>query len=352
LPVLELGLAGALLVPQTSTAGAVGALVLLLVLTAAVGVALTRGRGADCGCFGQDRSASLSGPTLLRNGVLVGLAGGVGLLGLEDGAAHDGALSPRSLATIGVAALITVALLAARKNNREAGDESAPGGEVAIAGAAGEAMLTRRRWIRATGGAGLAAAAGSSLGWLDPTAAQAATGRPTAAGEPETCEDCSCARSFLTFCLKWNCTDCYGYGGGGVIQTPSGTAQASFVGVNVQLKGSRQKVTVGALTWFDPSWLGTGLSLQSTRITSYRRLPGTRVRELVGFASANGHGRHKFVLLMVDAGKPGSGLDTAKLTVSGVAGGGAGGSGDRYTANGHLAQGDITTTLQGTVTAN
>jgi hypothetical protein len=55
---------------------------------------------------------------------------------------------------------------------------------------------------------------------------------------------------------------------------------------------------------------------------------------------------------MVDAGKPGSGLDTAKLTVSGVAGGGAGGSGDRYTANGHLAQGDITTTLQGTVTAN
>src|SRR5467141_2885869 len=48
LPVLELGLAGALLVPQTSTASAVGALVLLLVLTAAVGVALTQGRGADC----------------------------------------------------------------------------------------------------------------------------------------------------------------------------------------------------------------------------------------------------------------------------------------------------------------
>jgi len=76
LPIVELGLAGALLVPQTSTGGAVGALVLLLVLTATVGVALTRGRAADCGCLGTGRSAALGGLTLLRNGVLVGSPAG------------------------------------------------------------------------------------------------------------------------------------------------------------------------------------------------------------------------------------------------------------------------------------
>lgn len=351
LPVLELALAGALLVPQTATAGAVGALILLVVLTVAVGGSLTGGRAADCGCFGRDRSASLSGLTLLRNGVLVGLAGGVALVGLERGAAYDGALSAGSLVAIGVAALMTAALLGVRKGDRETSVEPTPGGDVGTAGATGEAILTRRRWIRAAGGAGLAAAAGPALGWLGPTAADAVTNRPATADRPETCESCSCARSFLRVCLKWDCTDCYGYGGGGMIQTASGTAHASFVGDNLQLRGSRQKATVGALTWFDPSWKGTGLSLQSTRITSYRRVPGTNIRELVGFASANGRGRYRFVLRVVDAGRPGSGSDTVKLTVSGVAGSGAGGTGSHYTANGRLAQGDITTKLLTTVTA-
>src|SRR5207244_4378563 len=128
---------------------------LLLVLTAVVGVALALGRAADCGCLGTGRSASLGGLTLLRNGVLVGLAGGVALLGLEHGAPYERTLSSRSLATIAVAALMTVALLAARRNNREVSDEPTLGGEVAAVGATGDAILTRRRWIRAAGGAGL-----------------------------------------------------------------------------------------------------------------------------------------------------------------------------------------------------
>jgi hypothetical protein len=151
--------------------------------------------------------------------------------------------------------------------------------------------------------------------------------------------------------VKYCCTGCTGFSGGGVIQTSSGTAQASFFGDNLQLKGSKQVVTGGALSWYDPGWEGTGLSLQSTRITRYGRVPGTNIRELTGVASANGKGKHKFVLRVTDGGRPGSGSDTVDLTVSGVPGDGAGGTGSQYRASGHLVQGDLTTNLQATVSA-
>jgi hypothetical protein len=135
-----------------------------------------------------------------------------------------------------------------------------------------------------------------------------------------------------------------------VVQTSSGAAQASFFGDKAQLKGRKGELIGGALSWFDSGWQGTGLVLQSTRVTSYRRVPGTAIRELVGLATANGKGKHKFVLRVVDSGKPGSGLDTVNLSVSGVAGGGAGGTGSQYTANGHLIQGDLTVKLQSSST--
>ena len=119
----------------------------------------------------------------------------------------------------------------------------------------------------------------------------------------------------------------------------------------MKLGSRRGQVIVGALTWFDPTWQGTGLSLQSTVITNYRQVPGTNVRELSGFASANGAGKHRFVLQVVDAGKPGSGSDTVSLRVSGIAASGAGGTGGEYAAAGQLVQGDVTATLQATVIA-
>jgi hypothetical protein len=211
----------------------------------------------------------------------------------------------------------------------------------------GDAALTRRRWITAAGGVGIAGA----MGWLETSRAAAAA--PPPATTSSDCR-CSCCHWFtlfghLIYCDIYCCFDCGGFSGGGVVQTASGTAQASFSGNKTQLKNSKQLVTGGALSWFDAGWQGTGLSLQSTQITSYGKLPGSGIRQLVGFATANGSGKHKFVLQVTDAGQPGSGQDTVSLTVKGVAGGGAGGSGSQYNASGHLTQGDITTSLQSTV---
>jgi hypothetical protein len=140
-----------------------------------------------------------------------------------------------------------------------------------------------------------------------------------------------------------------GFTGGGVVQTPLGTVQASFCGNKVPFKGGTQTVIGGALQWSDPAWHGTGLRLQSTQITSYGHLPGTTVRELIGFATVNGAGKHRFVLHALDAGEPGSGKDTVKLIVSGVTGGGAAPSGPHYVAGGRLVQGDLTTDLQAAI---
>lgn len=73
LPVAELAVAVALLFAATRSAGAVGALVLLGVFSAAIGVSLARGQAPDCHCFGQLHSAPASWKTLVRNALLAGL---------------------------------------------------------------------------------------------------------------------------------------------------------------------------------------------------------------------------------------------------------------------------------------
>lgn len=213
--------------------------------------------------------------------------------------------------------------------------------------------LTRRRWLGAAGAAGLAGAMGSVLSGLAPSVAGAAemTGGAIFSLNCSFCYCCSgtdkeghCAGIFC-------CLSCHlvGFTGGGAVQTPIGTVQASFCGNKVPLKGGKQTVVGGALAWSDPAWHGTGLQLQSTQIASYGHLPGTTVRELVGFATANGAGRHRFVLHALDAGEPGSGKDTVKLIVSGVSGGGAAPAGPHYVAGGRLVQGDLTTGLQAAI---
>jgi peroxiredoxin len=74
LPLSELAVAVALMPTATAWWGAVGALVLLLVFVAAIGVNLARGRRPDCHCFGQVYSRPVGPMTLARNGALAAVA--------------------------------------------------------------------------------------------------------------------------------------------------------------------------------------------------------------------------------------------------------------------------------------
>src|SRR5215203_5523354 len=74
LPLAELAVAVALVPAATAWWGAVGALALLLLFVAGIGVNLARGRKPDCHCFGQLHSAPAGPITLTRNGVLAAVA--------------------------------------------------------------------------------------------------------------------------------------------------------------------------------------------------------------------------------------------------------------------------------------
>src|SRR5256885_2017180 len=330
-PVAELGVAVALVVPATATAGAVGAVALLFVFLAVTAVAIAREGAPDCGCFGPHGFAQFTTRTLFRNSVLLGMAGGL--------VVADSLRQPAALASLGVGAFVAIALHFSRRTAVET-----------IAEPTQEPFLTRRSLVRGAGTAGLAGAAGAWLGLLDASPASAASGSTQVHHDVE-CGGCTCCgwrkvNGGAWYCDKYCCTSCTGFSGGGVIQTPGGQAQASFFG-NTTNRGRGAQLFSGALSWFDPAWQGTGLSLQSTEIASYGKVHG--IRQLVGFATANGTGRHKFVLQAIDTGQPGSGKDTVTLSVSGVSAGGAGGTGCEYQATGNLVQGDITTSLQTTV---
>jgi len=91
-PLLEAGLALALLLPATRPWAALGAALLLAVYAAAIGINLWRGRrDIDCGCSGPGQVQPLRPVLLLRNGILAALALLAGLtpetraLGVLDG---------------------------------------------------------------------------------------------------------------------------------------------------------------------------------------------------------------------------------------------------------------------------
>jgi peroxiredoxin/uncharacterized membrane protein YphA (DoxX/SURF4 family) len=75
LPLAELAVAVALVLPLTAWWGAIGALALLLIFVAGIGYNLAHGRTPDCHCFGQLHSAPAGWSTLSRNLVLAGIAG-------------------------------------------------------------------------------------------------------------------------------------------------------------------------------------------------------------------------------------------------------------------------------------
>jgi peroxiredoxin len=74
LPALEVTIAALLLPATTARAGGIFAVVLLVALSAVVAANLRRGRRPVCRCFGQLSSEPIGPGTLVRNGLLAGLA--------------------------------------------------------------------------------------------------------------------------------------------------------------------------------------------------------------------------------------------------------------------------------------
>ncbi len=116
LPLAELAVAAALIPTSTAWWGAVGALALLLLFVAGIGINLARGRKPDCHCFGQLHSAPAGWSTLVRNGVLAAVAGFILWQGREGAGPSAvswlGALSSVQLLAL-VGGLLALALLAA-----------------------------------------------------------------------------------------------------------------------------------------------------------------------------------------------------------------------------------------------
>ncbi len=75
LPGTELLVAVALLLPAFAWWGAVAALLLLLLFSAVVAGTLAKGRRPKCHCFGQVYTAPIGAETVIRNGVLLLMAG-------------------------------------------------------------------------------------------------------------------------------------------------------------------------------------------------------------------------------------------------------------------------------------
>ncbi len=75
LPLVEIGVAFALLVPASQASAALIAAALLALYAIAIAINLWRGRAdIDCGCSGPDQAQPLRPVLLARNGVLVSLA--------------------------------------------------------------------------------------------------------------------------------------------------------------------------------------------------------------------------------------------------------------------------------------
>jgi thiol-disulfide isomerase/thioredoxin/uncharacterized membrane protein YphA (DoxX/SURF4 family) len=105
-PVAEIAVGVALVPLSSARFGALGALVLLGVFSAAIVNAVAHGRAPDCHCFGQVHSASVGWPTLARNLVLIGVAGFVAI-----GASHHGGVSATGWVTsVGGSWLVVIAL--------------------------------------------------------------------------------------------------------------------------------------------------------------------------------------------------------------------------------------------------
>lgn len=113
-PLVELAVAALLLLEGSARWGAIGAAALLAVFSAAIRLALARGRTPECHCFGQLHSEPAGSKALVRNGLLGAVAVFVAVGGWSDPGpdlfAWIGSLDgPRLLALVlGSVALVTL----------------------------------------------------------------------------------------------------------------------------------------------------------------------------------------------------------------------------------------------------
>src|SRR5437016_5328465 len=92
LPFVELAIAALLIWPTSVRWGALLALGLLVLFTAAVSFSLARGRKPNCHCFGQLHATPIGWRTVIRNGFLVAVA--VFVLWQNGESANFGSLMP------------------------------------------------------------------------------------------------------------------------------------------------------------------------------------------------------------------------------------------------------------------
>jgi uncharacterized membrane protein YphA (DoxX/SURF4 family)/peroxiredoxin len=117
LPGVELAIAAALLVQPSARAGAVAALVLLVVFIVAIGRLVAQGAAPDCHCFGQLHSEPAGKGTLARNAILAALAVPVAIAGPGRSlAALSGEDAALLVSSVAFAAAALAALLLWREN--------------------------------------------------------------------------------------------------------------------------------------------------------------------------------------------------------------------------------------------
>ena len=134
LPIVELLVAAALLLPATVAAGAVSAVLFLARFSLAVAVNLVRGRAPRCRCFGDLGSAPTSWRTVWRNVALMAL----GILSWARSLAED---DFRGAALLVAAALAATALAGFRSLRSTRGGERDRGPDPPGAGVPADAPI-------------------------------------------------------------------------------------------------------------------------------------------------------------------------------------------------------------------
>jgi uncharacterized membrane protein YphA (DoxX/SURF4 family)/thiol-disulfide isomerase/thioredoxin len=114
-PVAELGVAAALVLPRTAWWAGIVAVAMLLVFMALIGRSLALGRTPDCNCFGRLSAARIGRKTLARNVLLSAIGGTIVLAGpsrvTSSAVGWVGALTPAG--QIGLAGAVVVGALLA-----------------------------------------------------------------------------------------------------------------------------------------------------------------------------------------------------------------------------------------------
>jgi hypothetical protein len=106
-----------------------------------------------------------------------------------------------------------------------------------------------------------------------------------------------------------------GIAGGGSVQSPDGgPAEFTVFGSRWDVEESDTPIFIGTLSYLDV--LGN-VTIESTEIVAYGPVEGSEdtMRQMSGFATMNGEGRHPFNLVLTDGGPIGSGTDTFQLAV-------------------------------------